>query len=180
MIVSEKGPKGKDASTTHEHPAAQSQPIHGTLMGRCSTKTRLLRDKTSSRPSKGAGSPGSTLHSLQPRMARPDPPGAPNMPREPFWTNGRGHGPEGRRVGPGAGGGPRALCALRELLDTPGSAGEAPAAKGAQGTGAWTSEPSPRVSLFCWRPGGATAPDSRPRAESPPGQVPDSPWRGCC
>ena len=61
MIVSEKGPKGKDASTTHEHPAAQSQPIHGTLMGRCSTKTRLLRDKTSSGPSKGAGSPGTTL-----------------------------------------------------------------------------------------------------------------------
>lgn len=50
MIVSEKGPKGKDVSTTHEHPAAQSQPIHGTLTGRCSTKTRLLRDKTSSGP----------------------------------------------------------------------------------------------------------------------------------
>lgn len=144
----------------------------------------LNKDQASQRQNqlrtlKGAGSP-STLHSLQPLMARPDPPGAPNMPGSPSGPMAVATGLREAGWVLGLGGGPRALRALRELLDTPGSAGEAPAAKGAQGTGAWTSEPSPRVSLSCWRPGGATAPDSRPRAESPPGQVPDSAWRGCC
>lgn len=64
----------------------------------------FLETKPAPDPRRAPAAPAAPCCLLQPQTAGPDPPGAPDTPRGPFWTSGRGHGPEGSRVGAGAGG----------------------------------------------------------------------------
>lgn len=71
VIVSEKGPKGEDAtSTMHEHLAAQSQPVHGMLMGfdgLNKDRPGFLEIEPVPDSQRVPAAPAASFHSLQPQ-----------------------------------------------------------------------------------------------------------------